>query len=54
MFESCFGNKFFTYEMDDWTFAETTANEKLLHHFQVKNLKGFGVDHLKSACVAAG
>lgn len=54
IFESCFGNKFFTYEMDDWTFAETTANEKLLHHFQVKNLKGFGVDHLKSACVAAG
>lgn len=34
MFESCFGNKFFTYEMDDWTFAETTANEKLLHHFR--------------------
>lgn len=52
--ESCFGSKYFTFEMDDWAYAEPTAYEKLLHHFQVKNLKGFGVDHLRSACVAAG
>lgn len=53
-FEGCFGKKFFTFELDDWAFTEQTALGKLTHHFQVKNLKGFGVDHLKSAVTAAG
>ena len=47
MFEGNFGNKFFTFELDDWVFTETTAREKLLKHFETKNLKGFGVEHLK-------
>lgn len=54
MFESCFGNKFFTYELDDWVFTEATAREKLLKHFEVKNLKGFGVEHLKNGVIASG
>ena len=54
MFEGSFGTKYVTFELDDWAFAESTANEKLKKHFQVKNLKGFGVDHLKSGIVAAG
>ena len=49
-----FGNKYFVYELDDWAFSENTAREKLLKHFEVKSLKGFGVDHLKDANVAAG
>ena len=53
-FEKCFGNKLFTYHLDDWIFASTTARQKVLSHFGVKNLKGFGVDHLDSAVVAAG
>ena len=53
-FESLFGNKFFTFELDDWAFAEGSAREKLLKHFEVQNLKGFGVDHLKEATTAAG
>lgn len=48
MFEGNFGNKFFTFELDDWVFTETTAREKLLKHFETKNLKGFGVEHLKT------
>ena len=40
VFEEAFGNRFFTFELDDWAFAETTAREKLLRHFEVKNLKG--------------
>ena len=53
-FEGCFGTKFFTFELDDWVFSERTAMEKLLRHFEVKNLKGFGIDHLKSGIVASG
>ena len=54
VFEEAFGNRFFTFELDDWAFAETTAREKLLRHFEVKNLKGFGVEHLRLGVVAAG
>ena len=39
MFEGNFGSKFFTFELDDWVFTETSAREKLLKHFEVKNLK---------------
>ena len=53
-FEGCFGNKFFTYELDDWVFTEAAAREKLLQHFEVKNLKGFGVEHLKNGVIASG
>ena len=53
-FEELFGQKFFTYELDEWVFTEQSATGKLLSHFQVKNLKGFGIDHLKNGIVAAG
>ena len=53
-FESLFGNKFFTFELDDWAFSEGASRDKLLKHFEVQNLKGFGVDHLKEATTAAG
>ena len=53
-FERWFGSKYFTFELDDWVFAEQTAEQKLLKHFGVKSLKGFGVDHLRSGIVAAG
>ena len=54
MFEGNFGSKFFTFELDDWVFTESTAREKLLKHFEVKNLKGFGVEHLKNGIIASG
>ncbi|WP_308551647.1 DNA mismatch repair protein MutS [uncultured Mediterranea sp.] len=54
MFEGNFGSKFFTFELDDWVFTETTARERLLKHFEVKNLKGFGVEHLKNGIIASG
>ena len=54
VFERWFGSKYFTFELDDWVFAEQTAEQKLLKHFGVKSLKGFGVDHLRSGIVAAG
>ena len=54
MSEGNFGSKFFTFELDDWVFTETTAREKLLKHFETKNLKGFGVEHLKNGIIASG
>ena len=53
-FELKFGSKFFTFQLDDWVFTDQTARQKLLKHFRVKNLKGFGVDHLQSGVIAAG
>ena len=54
MFEGNFGSKFFTFELDDWVFTETSAREKLLKHFETKNLKGFGVEHLTNGVIASG
>ena len=53
-FERYFSTKACVFELDDWVFTEQTARQKLLHHFQTKNLKGFGVDHLVNGIVAAG
>ena len=53
-FEQYFGNKIFTFELDDWVFTEQTARQKLLSHFAVKNLKGFGVEHLHNGIIASG
>ncbi len=54
IFEGNFGSKFFTFELDDWVFTETSSREKLLKHFETKNLKGFGVEHLKNGIIASG
>ena len=53
-FEQQFGTKFVTFELDDWVFTDQTARQKFLKHFKTKNLKGFGVDHLRNGIVAAG
>ena len=53
-FERFFGTKHFTFELDEWVFNEQTARQKLHKHFNVKSLKGFGIDHLKNGIVASG
>ena len=53
-FEANFGTKYFTFALEDWGFSPETAYERLLKHFQTKNLKGFGVENLKNGIVAAG
>ncbi|MBQ9284942.1 MAG: DNA mismatch repair protein MutS [Bacteroidaceae bacterium] len=54
LFEGCFGTKYVTYQLDDWVFTAQTARDKLTRHFHVRNLKGFGVDDLRAAVIAAG
>ena len=53
-YETLFDARQYLYEIDDWAFSESTANERLLKQFKVKTLKGFGVEHLKNGLVAAG
>ena len=53
-FEGCFGQRWVTSPVEDWAFTEMHSTEMLRKQFKVKNMKGFGVDHLKNALVAAG
>lgn len=53
-FEENFGSRFFLFELDDWVFTFDAAEDRLLKHFETKNLKGFGVQHLKLGIVASG
>lgn len=54
IFAENFGNSWYTYQLDDWLFANDFAEEKLLDHFKTQNLKGFGVDDLAMGITAAG
>ena len=53
-FNQLFGNKFYTYCLDEWAFSFDFAREKLLQHFQVSSLKGFGIEDMELAQIAAG
>ncbi len=53
-FENWFGNKYFTFAMEDWTFTPESAHDRLLKQFETRNLKGFGVDNIPNGIVAAG
>ena len=54
LFEGCFGTRFVTFELDDWVFTAQTARDRLTRHFEVRNLKGFGIDGLRAGVIAAG
>ncbi|MDZ4668298.1 MAG: DNA mismatch repair protein MutS [bacterium] len=53
-FKLLFGDKFYTYSLDEWNFQYGFANDKLLAHFQTQNLKGFGIQDLQLGIISAG
>lgn len=53
-FRQTFGSRFYTYNLDEWIFTATYAREILLKHFETHNLKGFGVEEMHEAIIAAG
>jgi DNA mismatch repair protein MutS len=53
-FKEEFGSKFYTYTLDEWIFQQQYANDTLLKHFDTHSLKGFGIEGLSDALVAAG
>jgi DNA mismatch repair protein MutS len=42
------------FELEDWVYTDESANSRLLKHFQVKNLKGFGIQSMEAAIIACG
>lgn len=53
-FELIFGSKYFSYGLEDWAFVPESARDRLLKQFETKNLKGFGIESLSLAIIAAG
>lgn len=54
IFNEHFGHKFYTFTLDDWVYTNEAASDRLLRHFEVKTLKGFGVQNLEYGIIAAG
>jgi len=53
-FAGSFGEKYYTYPLDEWIYTLDYGREKLLEHFDVQNLKGYGVEELELAQIASG
>lgn len=53
-FTQTFGERYYSYTLDEWVFTQDYGREKLLDKFSVPNLKGFGIEELPLAQVAAG
>lgn len=53
-FTGIYGNHYYTFAIEDWVYQEDFLKEKLLQHFQIQTLKGFGVDELHLGIQAAG
>jgi len=53
-FKELFGERYYSFYLDDWVFQQDYANESLVNHFSIKSLKGFGIDDLPNGIIAAG
>ena len=53
-FRELFGNKHYTYRLEEWVFSESVNREKLCRQFGVQTLKGFGIEDMGAAISAAG
>lgn len=53
-FEKLFGDQYYTYALEEWIFQPVFARNKLLEHFKVSSLKGFGIEDYTAGQTAAG
>ena len=53
-FHEFFGNKFYIYPIEEWFFDRDSSEERLIKHFEVNSLKGFGIEQLNYGIAAAG
>ncbi|MCY1721310.1 DNA mismatch repair protein MutS [Prolixibacteraceae bacterium Z1-6] len=53
-FNAIFGSKYYTFNLEDWIYTSDAANDRLIRHFETSSLKGFGVQNLQLAVIAAG
>ncbi|MEM9991662.1 MAG: DNA mismatch repair protein MutS, partial [Bacteroidota bacterium] len=49
-----YGDKFYVFPLEDWAFTGDFTREKLISHFEVQTLKGFGIEGMQLAQIAAG
>lgn len=54
LFEETFGQRYYTFRLEDWVFTPDFARERLTHHFQTNSMKGFGIDDLAKGIIASG
>ncbi len=54
LFDTLFGEGHYTYPLEEWIFTTDFTRQRLLDHFQVLTLKGFGIEELDAAQIAAG
>ncbi len=53
-FQKLFGDRFYEYPLDEWIYTFDYGREKLLEHFEVSTLKGFGVEEMELSQIAGG
>jgi DNA mismatch repair protein MutS len=53
-FNAIFGSKYYTFNLEDWVYTHDAANDRLIRHFETSSLKGFGVQNMQLAVIAAG
>ena len=53
-FAATFSSRYLTFELEDWVFTFEAANDRLLKHFETRNLKGFGITSMDNAIIASG
>ena len=53
-FNNIIGTDYISYGLDDWVYGEDYGYETLINHFGTNNLKGFGLETMKRAIIAAG
>ncbi len=54
LFDETFGQRYYTFRLEDWVFTPDFAQERLTNQFQTNSLKGFGIEDLKHGVIAAG
>lgn len=53
-FKELFGNRFYLFTLDEWVYHFDYCREQLIEHFEVVSLKGFGIEAMELAQIAAG
>lgn len=53
-FGEIFGNKYYTYNLEDWIYTIDASTDRLLRHFETSSLKGYGIQDMQFAIIASG
>lgn len=53
-FEESFGQRYYTFRLEDWVYTPDFAKDRLTSHFETNSMKGFGIDDLPYGMIASG